>query len=282
MTLSNYLPALTGSWARAGEGLHHPHTGEIRPIVFDHDLGREYGDQVVLAHLSHRLVQMALRLLRAEVWSSDTNTGLNRVTARVVPNHALDENAPAVIAHARLVVIGGDSQRLHEEIITAGGIFNPRFNRLNVGQVDRALHELTDKPVTAEMQDSLIDFWQEQNVDNNLMLALEARARDYGNRLTRLLEDRADKEQNDIESILLELARAIEDELDEPEMRQLDLPGFSDEDRTKHKDTLRARLAEIPDEIAREKEVIRKRFESPQTRLFPVAITFLVPKRLNR
>ena len=86
-------------------------------------------------------------MLRAEVWSAGANTRLNRVTAREVPNHALPGNAPAVIAHARLVVIGGDYQRLHEEIITAGGVLHPRFSRLNVGQVERALSEQTDTPV---------------------------------------------------------------------------------------------------------------------------------------
>jgi hypothetical protein len=34
-----------------------------------------------------------------------------------------------MIAHARLVVIGGDCHRLHEEIITAGGMV--REGRLN-------------------------------------------------------------------------------------------------------------------------------------------------------
>ncbi len=62
------LPPLTGSWALCAEGLPHPHTHIIRPIVFDHALtvGR---DDVVLCHLNHRLVQMCLRLLRAEIWS---------------------------------------------------------------------------------------------------------------------------------------------------------------------------------------------------------------------
>ena len=48
------LPALSGSWAQCAEGLPHPHTREIRPIVFDPALaaGR---DDVVLAHLNHRL-----------------------------------------------------------------------------------------------------------------------------------------------------------------------------------------------------------------------------------
>jgi len=112
------LPALTGSWATCAEGLAHPHTGQIRPIVFDHN-AVDGQDDVVLAHLNHRLVQMSLRLLRAEVWSPASKKGLHRLTARVVPDTALSD--PAVVAFARLVVIGGDQNRLHEEIISAGG-----------------------------------------------------------------------------------------------------------------------------------------------------------------
>jgi hypothetical protein len=63
-----HLPPLKSSWAACAEGLEHPHTKVIRPIVFDPDLARRR-DDVVLAHLNHRLVQMCLRLLRAEVWS---------------------------------------------------------------------------------------------------------------------------------------------------------------------------------------------------------------------
>ena len=199
-----------------------------------------------------------------------------------MPNHALPGNAPAVIAHARLVVIGGDYQRLHEVIITAGGVLHPRFSRLNVGQVERALSEQSDKPVIDREKWRLIEFYNQNDIEDHLRRALGAREEDYSNRLRRLLEERADKEQRDIESILNELARAIAAELDEPDGQQLDLPGFSDEDRSIHKNALMARLQEIPDEIEREKEAIQKRFADPQTRLFPVAITFLVPQRLNR
>ena len=115
-----YLPPLRGSWARCTEGLAHPHTGEIRPIVFDHNLARGR-DDVVLVHLNHRLVQMSLRLLRAEVWSKRERPALHRVTVRLVPDHVLQN--PVVIAHARLVVIGGNKHRLHEELIAAGGRF---------------------------------------------------------------------------------------------------------------------------------------------------------------
>ena len=129
------LPALSGSWEQCAEGLAHPFTGEARPFVFDHALSKGRED-VVLVHLNHRLVQMSLRLLRAEVWSPEgRKKKLNRVTARVVPDSALQHLA--VVAHARLVVIGGDSQRLHEEIISAGGqIREGRFSRFGVAQGD--------------------------------------------------------------------------------------------------------------------------------------------------
>jgi hypothetical protein len=62
--------------------LPHPVTGEIRPITFDHGVAAEH-DDVVLVHLQHRLVQHALQLLRAEIFS--THPRLDRITARVVP-----------------------------------------------------------------------------------------------------------------------------------------------------------------------------------------------------
>ena len=45
---------------------------------------------------------------------------------------------------------------------------------------------------------------------------------------------------------------------------------------------LRARVREIPAEIQRETAAIKARFEDPQPRMFPVAVTFLVPERMAR
>jgi len=104
-------PPLSCSWARAAEGLPHPATHELRPITFDHETWGALGDDVVLAHLHHVLVQQALRLLRAEIWASDAAARLSRVTARAVDREILP--VPAVIAHGRLVVTGGDGHRLH-------------------------------------------------------------------------------------------------------------------------------------------------------------------------
>ena len=155
------LPALSSSWAQCAEGLAHPHTKKIRPIVFDAALaaGR---DDVVLAHLNHRLVQMCLRLLRAEIWSLGTQTKrLSRVSACVVDDSALTH--PVVIAHGRIVVLGGDNHRLHEEIITAGGaLIEGRFSRLNVGETKAALQAATNTPAPAAIEARFQALWSKQ------------------------------------------------------------------------------------------------------------------------
>lgn len=273
------LPALKGSWSLCAEGLEHPHTKEVRPITFDENVSNGR-DDVVLAHLNHRLVQMSLRLLRAEIWKPQGQKRLHRITAQVVPDNVL--NTPAIVAHARLVVIGGDSHRLHEEIITAGGyIREGRFNRMNVGQVADALAAATDDEPSEKAKKTLLGMWD--SLSSSLSQSLTARMKDRTSGLEKKLTERADKEAADIESILTELKVAIENELNEPEYRQLEL--FSNSEREqfeRNKDALRARAREIPDEIKRETAAIRTRFADPEPRMFPVAVTFLVPEKLAK
>jgi hypothetical protein len=49
---------------------------------------------------------------------------------------------------------------------------------------------------------------------------------------------------------------------------------------TRNTQALEARLKEIPAEIEAEQEAIRARYADPEPRLFPVAVTFLVPARM--
>jgi hypothetical protein len=272
-----FLPALRGSWQACAIGVRHPYTGEIRPIVFDHELAKGC-DDVVLAHLNHRLVQMSLRLLRAEIWAPQGRKGLHRVTARVAPNYALA--APVVIAHARLVLVGGEGMRLHEEIITAGGeIAQGRFRRLNVTQVQAALEAATARPVSELTQGQLKSGWG--NWEPALMQALEARQRDRLEGMQKLLAERREKEINDIRAVLGELQTMIERELKDPEYTQLEFWSTSEREQyNRNVQALRLRLKQIPEELEKEITAIQTRYADPQPRLFPVAVTFIVPERL--
>ncbi len=271
-----FLPALRGSWQECAIGVRHPYTGEIRPIVFDHELAKGR-DDVVLAHLNHRLVQMALRLLRAEVWSPQGRKGLHRVTACLVPNHVL--SAPMVIAHARLVLVGGEGARLHEEIITAGGeIIQGRFRRANVTQVQAALEAATGVSAPAKTQERLKSGWADW--ETALLQALDARQRDRLDGMQKLLAERREKEISDIRLVLGELQKMIERELKDPEYTQLAFWSTSERDQfNRNVQALRLRLKQIPEELEKEIAAIQERYADPQPRLFPVAVTFIVPEK---
>ena len=273
------LPPLRGSWSACSEGLEHPHSKEIRPITFDESVSKGR-DDVVLVHLNHRLPQMCLRLLRAEVWAEKGRSKLQRVTARVVPNDIID--TPAVIAHARLVVIGGDSHRLHEEIIAAGGLIKEGKwgGRLNVGQTETLIAAAMSNEPSTGVNDKLLELYSV--LTSSLASALEARLKDRVSGLEKRLNERADKEAKDITAILTELKKAIEAELKDPQYVQPLL--FDDPERDqfeRNKDAMRSRSKEIPGEIKHETEAIRARFANPQARMFPVAVTFLVPEKLT-
>jgi hypothetical protein len=274
------LPALSGSWAQCSEGLAHPHTKAVRPIVFDPALaaGR---DDVVLAHLNHRLVQMCLRLLRAEIWSLGTQAKhLSRVSTCVVDDSALTH--PVVIAHGRIVVLGGDNHRLHEEIITAGGaLIEGRFSRLNVGETKAALAAATDTPAPTAIEARFQALWAKQH--DALLASLEARRVERTKNLEKNLEELAEKEVNKLKTVMTELQRTIQEELERKDNPQfmLDLGGDEPGKQQRERDlsALRRRFKEIPDEIERESAHIRSRFRDPSARLFPVAVTWLIPRK---
>jgi hypothetical protein len=270
-----HLPAFAGSWARCSEGLAHPHTGEIRPIVFDHSLvnGR---DDVVLAHLNHRLVQMCLRLLRAEIWSQGSAKRLHRVSARITSDNSLI--APAVVAHGRIVVLGGDNQRLHEEVITAGGVLKEgRFSRLNVGEVTTALEGALDEEAPDSVKKRLQDIWS--NISGSVLQSLEVRMQERTKGLQKFLDERAAKDIADMTAVLQELERSIREQLNKPP-EQLELFSSTEKDQYQaDKNSLLRRLEQIPDEITQETNIIRARYKDPKPRLFPVSVTFLIPRR---
>ncbi|MHB8663778.1 MAG: DISARM system SNF2-like helicase DrmD [Acidimicrobiales bacterium] len=269
------VPSLTRSWALAAADVVDPLTGDRLPVTFDHAVAAG-ADDVVLAHLGHRLVAQSLRLLRAEIWSSGSDVRLGRVCARVAN---IDE--PVVVAHARLVLTGGDGHRLHEEVVQAGGrISRGRFARYNVGQLREALVAATPDDAGAAVKAELVDIWHA--IASPLYGAVEGRGKERADSLRRILADRAAAEAESIATLLSDLRTAIEAQLDELEgdgqvQLTLDFDLDEREQFRRDLDALRRRLDDIPSEIEREQDAIRNRYADPVPRLFPAAVTFLLP-----
>ena len=270
------MPALTGSWARCLEGLPHPHTGKLRPITFDHDVAKGR-DDVVLVHLNHRLVQMCLRSMRAEIWARDLGKKFHRIDVRSLPDGSLDEVAVVVIS--RLVVTGGKHHRLHEELTLAGGFLKTdAFVRAaRVGQTEEWTERGRSTPTSA-LQLAELQKRFDRHADA-IHQAVEARSRDRLRSLTSSLDARKRQEIGNMRIVLDELEKAIGAELRKAiEPEQLSL--FSEDERAQvRRDVvaLEARLARIPDEREREIEAIGERYDGYTPRTFPVAVIFLMP-----
>ncbi|HVU70243.1 MAG TPA: helicase-related protein, partial [Ktedonobacteraceae bacterium] len=271
------VPALGGSWASCTIGLRHPLTGQQRPLVFDQALARGR-DDVVLAHLNHRLVTMSLALLRAATWRPDVQLHLHRVTARVVPDLHLD--SPAVAAFARLVILGGDSQRLHEELIVAGGTLREgRFEVLKDEDLQRILANATRRGVSQVWQERLRAAWP--TLAERLSRSLKALQRRKVKRLEAHLEERMNYEVGLISTVLSELHENIEQTLRETEYVQPTLFDLEERQQfTYDRQKLKERAEAIAREIENERQNIQARYANRQVRLFPVAVTFLLPEQL--
>jgi superfamily II DNA or RNA helicase len=272
------MPALAGSWSRCLDGLEHPYTKRIRPITFDHDAAKGR-DDVVLVHLNHPLVQMSLRLLRAEVWARNDVKKLNRVTVRTLPDTKLDSPAVAVIS--RLVITGGNHHRLHEELTEAGGYLrDASFRREErVGE----LRIWLDASVPGEIPDSLFDALRRrfQKHTEAVLGAVTSRSKDRLKVLGGTLETRKRREIDEMSQLLDDLVKNLEAELRKEEPKQLSL--FSEDERTqlrRDRLALEARLRRIPEERERERVAIEERHTGLVDHTFPVAVVLLVPESL--
>lgn len=271
------VPQLTRSWASAARDLYDPIADLVRPVTFDNRIAANT-DDVVLAHLNHRLVAQAMRTLRAEIWSSGAEVRMGRVSARIGGPELTDLG---VVAHARLVLVGGDGRRLHEEVITAGGrVRKGSYARWNIGETDQAVRAASYERADARAEAEITALWPK--VAEGVYAALETRAADRVESLRKRLADREALDAATITAVLTDLRDTIGTELARitgEENGQLTF-DFNPEERSQFErdaEALQRRLDEIPDEIEREVAAVRARYAAPTPRLFPAAVEFLYP-----
>ncbi len=277
------MPELTRSWASAAADLYDDIRERRLPVTFDSRV-REERDDVVHAHLGHPLVAQALRLLRAEMWSSENEARLARVSGAVVADDALAE--PTLVIHARLVVAGVDGVRLHEELFAVGGRISARsFARYNVGETRRALDAPRVGALPRHHHVAFVDAWP--RLVDAVSAAVEARMRERAESLARLFEERGASEAAALRAVLAELHASIERELDRVERGEAEQLRLFENAReaerrqfTRDVDALRRRIASIPDEADREAERLARRYAAPRPIVFPAALELLVPRRL--
>ena len=92
------------------------------------------------------------------------------------------------VRDARLVLVGGDGRRLHEEVITAGGrVRSGKYARWNIGETNDALDAAGYEPAGAAAEAHIAALWP--RVADSVFAALEARSKERVESLVKKLDD---------------------------------------------------------------------------------------------
>lgn len=279
------------SWAPALDMLREPRKrgepiyewrarAKIRPVTFD-DTG-DLADTAVQLHLEHRVVQ---RLLGRFTSQGLLHLDLNRCC--LASGSGGDVRT---VLLARLSLFGPRAARLHEEIVSVTARWSdpairPAPLRPYGAAGEQRTMDLLEESLSApgravpDTSRALLLSSLRRDVDE-LRAHIEARAAEARARAEALLAERAKRESEEMQRLLLDQRRRIEETSRRTaDPRQLDL-SFSSADRRQLDDDRRAwdrRLGRIGDELETEPRRIREGYEVRAARLDPVGIVYLWP-----
>ena len=276
------VPTLTATWARTTVDLKDRDYGQ-RPVSFDPAVAATRQD-IVFAHLNHPLVAMATSRLRSEVWGTGD---LARVTSVAVADPRVKDAVLA--AYSRLVLVGADGKRLHEEVFPAGGwLRGSSFARLGVNELDGVLDSaFGQRAVTTETPPSVrADFiaaWP--RVLPNLEAAIAARAGERQASLQRALQRRQDDEQARTTRLFDQFEQSLRAALAGRGVQQLSFADLDVDERRQldqDRSAWQRRLDDLPAELAAEVAALSTRYKTVRVLWFPAAVVHIVPARSPR
>jgi superfamily II DNA or RNA helicase len=278
-------PALRGGWERTVTGLADPLEGHLRPLTFD---GALSGREVVYAHLEYPLVAHATRLLRSAIWG-DSST-LHRVTAvrADLPDAAkIDDLLIAVFA--RLVIVGSDGARLHEEVMLTGraSARSGRGKRLDLEQpryaaireaLEGALEPDQCRPAPKWVAQRVAADWL--RLESLLAEDVQARAQERLASLTRTLDARRSDEESRVRTVFAQLEKTLRTAIADDLSGQLSFADLDDTERAqvdRDRHAWRARLDALESEQVAELATIAARYGDIRRLVFPFAVVIVLP-----
>ncbi len=278
------VPQFTRTWVRAVTGLADPLTGENRSLVFDSAYLDSRSD-VLYAHLNSPLVSQALSSLRSNIWQSEANASISRVSARYLDLSFEGQDAKDfyVVTHGRLVVFGNDGSRLHEEIISTGGrVRNASFRRFDsISEMESILGRATFEDASIEHGKQIADQWEK--IQQSVFDSLSTRERERFGSIANLISKRSSEEITQVTEILNDLGRTLKMAVSEFD-KDTQIAMFTEDlklEREKDLRIVKDRIENIPREIEQEKEAISARYQDPFSKVFPAAVEFLVPRTIQ-
>ncbi|MGW5289715.1 DISARM system SNF2-like helicase DrmD [Rhodococcus pyridinivorans] len=276
-------PNLRSGWERTVAGQEDPLTGAPRPLTFDAALA---GPDVVHAHLEHPLVAHSTRLLRSAIWGDVT--ALHRVAtvrAALPAEAGIDDLLIAVFA--RLVLVGGDGARLHEEVMLTGRVLTGRSRRLELEQPRysdlRAAIEAALEPDQCRLAPSSVPVRVAQDwerLEPLLAQDIQVRKTERAGALVRNLDRRRRDEEDRTRGVFTQLRATLQTAVAGDGAVQLTFDDLDADERqqvTRDRKAWQTRLDGLDDEMHRELATLSARYENVRELVFPFAVAIVAP-----
>ncbi|MBI5488802.1 MAG: DEAD/DEAH box helicase family protein [Deltaproteobacteria bacterium] len=280
------LRNLPAAWSECRPYIHDA-KGRLLHLVFDEEHARDRKD-VCLLHLDHPLLKRALGVFRKNLWSVGIHEShrMSRVSYRVVRRRDLPE--PAVLLVSRLIAVGQQGNKLHEELLLTGGTF--REDAVRTEKPDRlaALLELAGEhvPLPGAVAQLLRKFFPAH--ERRLREALDERVKAVAGDLEKRLGKRAADEGKELVQLIEERRKEVDKristmqkDLDDPQLafKGWDLPER--EQYNRDVTWLKSRKEQLEQERETEPDAAKARYAMRGApRAFPLAVLYLLPDDL--
>ncbi|QKW39927.1 DEAD/DEAH box helicase [Actinomadura sp. NAK00032] len=291
------VPELRHGWERTLIGLTDPLSGETLPLTFNGSVA-ESRDDVVQAHLEYPLVSHSSSLLRSAIWGSPTR--LHRVAAvRVTLPDDSGITDLLAVAFARLVVVGADGHRLHEEVLPVARAIpaTGRSRRIDLGQLrkqdpkeddskERLRRAIEDGfgpkacfPAPEAAKEQFLRAWG--NVERLLARDVQDAGQERLTDLDKELGRRKTEEQARVRDTFSQLEATLRSALASPTYAQLSIEDLLTEERTRverDRAAWQARIDGLGTETERELQAVERRYQGVKDLVFPFAVALCVPQ----
>ncbi|MFR9770677.1 DISARM system SNF2-like helicase DrmD [Nocardia sp. SC052] len=278
-------PPLRSGWERTLEGIEDSLTGKLRPLTFDATLA---SPDIVYAHLEHPLVAHSTRLLRSAIWGDASN--LNRVAAvrATLPVEAGIEDVLLTV-FARLVVVGSDGARLHEEIMLTGRALaltgrgkrleleKPRYAQLRAA-IENALEPDQCRLAPQHVCEQVAADWA--RLEPLLAEDVQVRANERLSSLERALDRRRTDELDRTRGLFVQLRQTLQKAVDSDGSVQLSFDDLNTTERhqvVRDREAWQTRLDGLDEETERELSAVSARYENVRELVFPFAVAVILP-----
>ncbi|MFD9946745.1 helicase-related protein [Nonomuraea sp. NPDC059023] len=252
------VPVLTDEWTRAAAALRDPITGQQRPITFDARIAAQH-ESISFTHLGHPLMATSINFLRSAMWRDNS---LRRVTAVISDDSSL--RAPLAIAYSRLVLVGAEGVRLHEELFHCAVSLVEGYQA--VGCPDPLAGETPLRPVPEGVRVRLCRMWP--MAMDSLLGHVASMARSRTDEIVANLGRRQSEENRQIDATLKRFADDLEVALETAMVNGDDHQAAR----------LRRRIASIEDDRIREHHLIDQHYRVCHHHVFSAALTFVIPE----